>query len=301
MSGSSTDVVRNQLATRAAARQQGVAVRSGPQSVLEWLNSPSTLVELTRALPRSMSAERFARIVQTETRRNPALLESDPASFVLAVLNFAALGLEPGPLGHAYLTGPFKNNKTGRKETVGIIGYKGLAYLALEDGHIDGLDAILVHEGEPFRIDGGSTYRLQHEIRLECQSRPVVGAYAIAFPHNSSRAVFEVMTIEQIDAVRARSRAKDDGPWKTDEEAMQRKTVLRRLLNRGKVRLSVRTAQAVAEDEARDLGYERPEVIDVLPGQDEPQAAAPEQAEAAQTVPATAREGGELFGGDKDA
>lgn len=253
--------LKDKLATRAAARDAGIVPKDDESSVLGWLTSPATQTQIARALPSKMDAGRFARILLTEVRKNPALLTSDPQSFMLAVLNFAGLGLEPGPLGMAYLTGPFRNNKTGRKEVVPIIGYKGLCDLAYRSGTIDYIDAIAVHEGEPFRVMRGSDQRIDHEELAEYQDAPVVAYYAIAFPRGGGRAVFELMWPKDVEAIHARSRAKDSGPWQTDYEAMAKKTVIRRMLNRGKVRLSVEVAQAIAEDEATELGYERPDQL----------------------------------------
>src|SRR5205807_1731604 len=126
----------------------------------------------------------------------------------------------------------------------------------------DYIDAVAVHEGEPFEIVRGSEQKLIHKELEECQDRPVKAFYAIAFPKDGGRPVFEVMWPKDVDAIRKRSRAKDDGPWRSDEEAMQLKTVTRRLLNRGKVRLTADVQTAVAEDEARELGFERPEAWD---------------------------------------
>lgn len=243
-----------------------VAAGGRPNSVLGWLNADSTKGELAKALPRSMDSARYLRIVQTEIRKNPALLEADLASFVLGVLNLAALGLEPGPLGHAYLTGPFRNSKTGKKEVVPIVGYKGLQDLAFRGGTIDYLDAVAVHEGEPFRIRRGTDPVIEHEELPDCAENLVVAYYAIAIPKGGGRAVFEVMWPQDVEAIRKRSRAAEvpNSPWKTDPEPMSLKTVMRRLLNRGKVRLSAEAARAAKEDEDRELGLDR-QTFDVGP------------------------------------
>lgn len=70
--------------------------------------------EIAKALPSHMSAERLARIVYTEIRRNPELMECERTSLLGAVMLSAQLGLEQGPLGHCYLV-PHNNKKLGRK------------------------------------------------------------------------------------------------------------------------------------------------------------------------------------------
>lgn len=250
------------------AQQAGAVAPVASASVLGWLQADTTMSELSKALPRGMDAGRFKRIVQTEVRKNAALLESEPRSFILAVLNAAQLGLEPGPLGFSYLTGPFKNNKTGLKETVLILGYKGLKELAYRAGTVDYIDAVAVHEGEPFKIVRGSDQHIEHEERAECSDNPRIAFYAIAFPKDGGRPVFEVMWPKDIAAVKARSRAaaRSDSPWTTDEEAMELKTVTRRMLNRGKVRLTADIQTAIVEDEARELGFDKQVQMQELPG-----------------------------------
>ncbi len=256
--------LKGKLENAAAAQERGLTTR-GRNDVLGWLQAPSTAGELAAALPKGQDERRWLRIIQTEVRRNPRLLEADYGSFALAVLGLAQLGLDPGPLGHAYLTGPFKNGKTGLLEVVPILGYKGLIDLAYRAGTVDLIDAVAVHEGEPFRVVRGSEQRLEHEELASCAQNKVVAYYAIAFPKGGGKPVFEVMWPQDIEAIRKRSRAKDDGPWKTDFDAMALKSPVRRMLNRGKVRLSPEVATAIAEDEAREFGYERPELLSNLP------------------------------------
>lgn len=258
--GGGTSSLTQRVTSVAAAQAAGTAVpaRRDDQTVLGWLNDPTTTGELAKALPRGFDAARFARIVQTEVRKNPRLLECDRSSFVLAVLNAAQLGLEPGPLGHAYLL-PYRIKGTMTCNL--ILGYKGLKDLAYRSDTIDYLDAVPVHEGEPFTIRRGSDPGIVHEELPGCAEAAVVSYYAIAIPKGGGRAVFEVMWPKDVDAIRKRSRAKDDGPWVTDYEAMALKTVTRRMLNRGKVRLTPQVASAIASDEERELGFEKPDMV----------------------------------------
>jgi recombination protein RecT len=242
------------LAERIQDRKLEQASAKPGSDVLGWLRADSTKGELAKALPRHMDPAHFARIVLTEVRRNPQLLSATRDSFVLAVLNAAQLGLEPGPLGHAYLV-PYRNSRTNTKEVQLLLGYKGLQDLAHRSGTVDVIDAVAVHEGEPFKISRGSESKLEHEELASCADNAVIAYYAVAYPTNGGRPVFEVMWPKDIEAIRKRSQAKDDGPWKTDYDAMALKTVVRRLLNRGKVRLSSEIASAIQEDEARELGY----------------------------------------------
>ena len=67
--------------------------------------------QLAKALPRHMNADRMARIALTEFRKNPELGKCTPHSLFGSLLTASQLGLEPGPLGHAYLI-PYKGQVT---------------------------------------------------------------------------------------------------------------------------------------------------------------------------------------------
>lgn len=60
--------------------------------------------QVEKALPMSMRADHFARVLLTECRKTPRLLECSRESFLAAVMTAAQLGLEPGPLGKATRT-----------------------------------------------------------------------------------------------------------------------------------------------------------------------------------------------------
>ena len=84
--------------------------------------------QIKRALPSTITVERFTRIALSALNTTPKLKECTPMSFLSALMNAAQLGLEPNsPLGQAYLI-PFKNK--GVYEVQFQLGYKGLLDLA---------------------------------------------------------------------------------------------------------------------------------------------------------------------------
>lgn len=170
-------------------------------------------------------------VVLSTFTRTPALWECDPISIARAVVEAAQAGLEPtGSLGGAYLV-PFFNSKTGRKEAQLIIGYTGLVKLARRSGEIARVEARIVREQDEFDFGYGLQPYLTHRPALgvpEDQQNPMVLAYAVAH-FRSGETQFDVMTAAEILAIKARSKAKDSGPWVTDEAEMWKKTVLRRL------------------------------------------------------------------------
>lgn len=179
--------------------------------------------ELARALGDATGVERFARIVETELRRVPKLYECDPASLLGAMMLAAQLGLEPGPLGHVYLV-PFA------KRVEFIIGYKGYIDLAFRSGQVKDVTAAIVHAGDHFQYEQGTTPKLRHVPLGPVENRAPEAVYAVARLRTGG-APFVVLYPEDWERARKRSAsgAKGYGPWKDDEPAMIRKTAVRRL------------------------------------------------------------------------
>lgn len=183
--------------------------------------------QLGRALPRHMSSDRLARIALTEVRRTPLLEKCTTDSFGGALMTIAQLGLEPGAAtGEAYLL-PFWNKHVQQYEVQLIIGYKGMAKLYWQSPLAKSLDAQAVHEGDHFDFAYGLEPRLEHRPALSNRGG-TIAYYAVATLTTGGSA-FVVLSPEDIEAIRKRSKAKDDGPWKTDYDAMAKKTCVRQL------------------------------------------------------------------------
>lgn len=97
---STTDALKQAVAP-AVARERAVEAAKKPTTMLGIVRSKEFQSQMAMALPKTMTAERLTRIVMTECRKAPALLNCAPESFFGAVLQCAQLGLEPGnSLGH---------------------------------------------------------------------------------------------------------------------------------------------------------------------------------------------------------
>lgn len=180
---------------------------------------------ITKVLPAQMMAPaRFAQIVTTVCARNPSLLDCDQVSLIGAVLQCAALGLDPEPaLGNAWFL-PF------RGKVQFIPGYKGLATLAWRSGQMASLSMQVVRVGDTFDYEYGSSPFLRHKPLADNESAAITHAYATGKPIGGE-VMFEVMTVAQVKAVQARSPSVKSGfsPWTTDWDAMAKKTAFRRL------------------------------------------------------------------------
>ena len=220
------------------------------------------LALLEEAKPRHMTAERMARIATTELRKTPKLMACNPMSFLGAVIQCAQLGLEPGnALGHAYIL-PFEKRAkvNGNWQTVDteaqlIIGYRGMIDLARRSGQILSLSAQAVYQGDEFECVFGLDPSLKHvpDFQNPDRSKPdlLQFVYAVAKLKDGGTQ-FQVMSRNEIAAIRSRSKAAESGPWVTDFEAMALKTVIRRLFKY--LPVSIEIARATQLDEKADAG-----------------------------------------------
>lgn len=230
------------------------------QTLTAYLNK--SMPAIRAVLPKHMTAERMMKIVAASASRQPELLECTPLSIAQAVVMASQLGLEPvGALGHAYLV-PYKNRKNNyQKEIQLIIGYRGMIDLARRSGHIASIEAHVIYERDTFDVRFGLESKLEHKPYLG-REHPgdVVAVYAIATFKGGEKQP-EVMPIQEIERIRSRSQAANNGPWVTDFEEMARKTVVKRLCKY--LPLSVEMANAIAVDNAAESGESQIEAIDI--------------------------------------
>jgi len=183
--------------------------------------------QMEMAAPKHLNINRLIRVSLTAIQKTPRLMECDTKSLLGAIMQSAQLGLEPdGNLGRAYLI-PYYNGKTKRYEVQFQIGYKGLLVLARRSGEIVSISAQVVHARDVFEFEYGIEEKLRH-VPAGGDRGEIVAAYAVARLKGGGYQ-FDVMTREDVDKIRAGSKAKDDGPWATHYAEMARKTVLKRL------------------------------------------------------------------------
>jgi phage RecT family recombinase len=187
------------------------------------LEAPETKAAMERVLPQHLTVDRMIGLAILATTQQPKLLECTPASVLQSVMQAAQLGLEiNGSLGHAYLV-PYGN------VCQLIPGYRGMIYLAKLSGALNTAEARLVYDGELFEVDYGTTPRIIHRPRFDLPRTDdkIVAVYVVAtLPDGTTQ--FEVMSREEVDRIRARSRASGSGPWVSDFGEMARKTPTRR-------------------------------------------------------------------------
>lgn len=189
--------------------------------------------DFAAVLPKALTPERFIKCALVAATKTPKLLEAyrdSPATFLQAVMTSAELGLEVGnTLGLFYLL-PFKNNRTNKVEVQGIVGYKGYINLALRNPRIKSIRARPVYSNEEFSIEYGLHEEIRHKPQLTGDPGEFIGVYAVA-ELDDGATVLEWMPKAEVDGIRRRSKAANNGPWVTDFVQMARKTVIRRICN----------------------------------------------------------------------
>ncbi len=213
--------------------------------------------EIARALPNQMNPDRMARIATTVIRQTPALARCTPESFLGALLTASQLGLEPGPIGEAYLV-PY-----GQVCTF-VPGYRGLIKLARNSGQLRDIWAEVVFANDTFRYSLGLHRDLVHEPATGDRGKPVA-VYAAAQLVDGGTP-FVVMTVDEVEAIRGRSRAGKNGPWVTDWNAMAKKTVVKQLMKWLPLSAEVAAATALDGSVRPDIGA-RPDVPTFIDGE----------------------------------
>lgn len=186
--------------------------------------------EIARALPRHMTADRMARIATTLLRKTPDLRKCTTASVLGALMTCSQLGLEPGPLGHAWII-PRWNKKTSTLEAQFQLGYKGVIELARRSRQLAKINAHTVYSNEVdqgrFTVRYGSDERIDHDPIIFGDRGDPLGYYMIA-KLTSGEEVLTVLSRDDVEWYRARSQTPNAGPWVTDYEAMAQKTCVLR-------------------------------------------------------------------------
>lgn len=219
--------------------------------IINMLVSDNFKRQMSLALPKTLTADRLTRIVLTEFRKTPKLLSCDQSSLFGAVLQCAALGLEPGSaLGHCYLL-PFCDKDAKSYKCQLIIGYRGMIDLARRSGQIASLCAYCVHDKDEFHYELGLHPDVRHVPAALADRGPVSYVYAVAALKDGG-VQFEVLSRAEIEAVRSKSRSKNSGPWADHWEEMAKKTVIRRLFKY--LPVSIEAARATEIDEKADRG-----------------------------------------------
>jgi recombination protein RecT len=205
------------------------------------------------ALPKHITADRMLRLAVTSIRRNPALLDCTRDSLFGAICDASTLGLEiDGTLGHAYLV-PFKHQCTL------IPGYKGLLKLVHNTGTVKDITCEVVYACDKFEYRLGDDARIEHIPACDREDRedqPIRFVYLVVrlLSGGMQRRVWSKSRIDRHGRKysQAYKKGKPDSAWVTDWESMAKKTLIREMVNRGLLPVSVELARMMAREEEID-------------------------------------------------
>lgn len=199
--------------------------------------------QIQAALPKHISADRIARIALTALRNSPRLGQCNPQSFLGSLMVASQLGLEPNtPLGQCYLI-PYGN------ECQFQLGYKGILDLAYRTGLYSMIYAAEVYEGDEFAYELGLDKKLHHVPKKGAKSGQPIAYYAV-YKLKDGTGDFSLMWKEDVEAHGKKfSKSYNSGPWKTNFNAMARKTCIIDVLRYAPK--SIEVAQAIGFENAK--------------------------------------------------
>lgn len=187
--------------------------------------------DFATVLPSHIHAPVWVRVAQGAVRRDPKLAEAaaaSPGSLMVALLNAARLGLEPGTE-EFYLT---PRKVKGRPEVLGIVGYQGIVEMMYRAGEVVSVIAECVYENDGFQYQPGRDDLPIHSIDWDSEDRGKLRlVYAYARTRSGAISKVVVLNRAQVTKIKRSSQGSDSeySPWRTNEDAMWLKSAVRQL------------------------------------------------------------------------
>lgn len=211
---------KQELATREARELKPIEAAF---QVLDGLKN-----QIATALPSDVDPDRFMSIVKTAINQNRDLLDvQDKQSLYNSCVRAAQDGLAPDGREGALVIFSKKHGNSWFKAVQWMPMVNGLVKRAAKSGIK--MDAHVVREHDDFDYALGDDPHITHKVpKLGTPRGEAIGVYAIAtLPDGTKKR--EVMTREDVEKIRAASKASGNGPWKDWWEEMARKSAIRRL------------------------------------------------------------------------
>src|SRR6266851_4862236 len=205
---------------------------------------------LPALLPTDITTEQFRAALWLELTGRAQLRDCTIQSIRECAIKAATYGLLPGRDCHFL---PFNDRQKGGKSATYVPNYFGVLLLLDRTGRVDDAFANPVYEGDTFVCDhlaGVYSHVPAYTLVPPQDQGKVRFYYACILLKGSHRKHVEIMTLDQLDAVRRRSPAHDSGPWVTDRDEMCRKTVLKRAAKY--IKGAPQLHAMLEEDEARE-------------------------------------------------
>jgi len=230
--------------------------------VIDMINKHK--VQIEKAVPKDINADRILRSIPYLLRKNPKLLDCSASSLFYSLIQAAVLGLElGGPLEEAYPV-PYGG------EIECQIGYRGLIKLAYRNGFIKRIQAEAVHSADHFDYKLGTSPYIDHKPAIDGDRGDFRVAYAIAM--TTEKEIFiSLFHREDVDKVKNLVIAKFKAlspAWKMWEDEQIKKCAIRRLAKILPKNPDCQEFQrAVDYDNKSAVGEtDMSDVIDLIPG-----------------------------------
>ena len=215
-------------------------------------------------------AQRFISSVVSAVQTNPDLAECTNASILSAALVGHSLNLPQSPqIGMFYLV-PYENKSKGIKEATFQLSYRGMLQLAMRSEQYKSINVTDIREGELLSYNPiEDTFDFSPETDITKRiDLPVIGYYAhFEMINGFKKGIY--WSKEQIDAhAKKYSAAYRNGwkgcLWKTDFDAMAKKTMLRQLISKWGI-MTVAMERGYILDQAVVREDGSPDYIDNVP------------------------------------
>lgn len=225
--------------------------------------------EFKAALPPQIPVDKFIRTTLTAVQMNPKLLDGDRRSLLGSCMKAAQDGLMCDGREAALVM--FKD----QVQYMPMVG--GILKKLRNSGELASISANVVYDKDHFEYELGDNEQITHKPYLGGDRGKPIAVYAIV--KTKDDAIYrEVMSVSEVEKVRAVSRASSSGPWVQWWDEMARKTVIRRIAKRLP---SSADLEQVLEHDNEAVGFvQTPSEIDITPATPET-AAAPSRLKAA--------------------
>lgn len=206
--------------------------------------------------PRSTgNPERIFQIAFQNIAYNTDLLLCSQESLIGGVFEAIKLGITlGGPMQEGWLI-PFKEH--GNPKATLIVGYMGYRNIIDRAGSVIDMQPRAAHVKDEFDYWFGDSPRIIHKPKMPTPltRAELRAAYVVANLRKGGKQM-EVLELEEIDAHRNRSRAKNSGPWVTDYVPMAMKTAMRKI-SKYLPKSNELLSRALDLDERADLGQDQ--------------------------------------------
>ncbi len=220
--------------------------------------------EFKAALPPQIDTEKFIRTTLTAIQMNPELLTADRKSLLGSCMKAAQDGLLADGREAALVI--FRTKEGPKVQYMPMVG--GILKKVRNSGELASISANVVYDKDMFEYELGDEERIVHKPFLGADRGQQIAVYAIA--KTKDGAIYrDVMSVADVEKVRASSRAGKFGPWVDWWDEMAKKTVIRRLAKRLPSSADVDQVMANDLEASGFVQQERQAPINITPAPEE--------------------------------